>query len=100
MVDKIIHSIEYINPYENSTEKKREIIESIESNCKISRQVYQALFIDIADSFIEAIHSLVVNKIKELDDLKANGWGVKSLIEVDIAYELLTVFQMFYYLIN
>ena len=65
----------------------------------MSRQVYQAIFIDIADSFIEYIHSLDINEIQELeDDLKANRWGVKSLLEVEKAYELLTVLQMFYYL--
>ena len=99
MVEKIIHSIEFSNPYEDPTEKKAEIIETVESNYKISRRVYQALFIDIADSFIEYIHSLDINEIQELDDdLKANGWGVKSLLEVENAYELLTVFQIFYYL--
>ena len=62
----------------------------------MSRQVYQALFIDIADSFIEYIHSLDINEIQELDDdLKANGWGVKSLLEVENALELLTVFHVF-----
>ena len=99
MVEKVIHSIEFNNPYENPTEKNPEIIETVESNYKISRQVYQALFIDIADSFIEYIHSLDINEIQELeDDLKANRWGVKSLLEVEKAYELLTVLQMFYYL--
>ena len=79
--------------------KNSEIIETVESNYKKSRRFYLALFIDIADSFIEYIHSLDINEIQELDDdLKANGWGVKSLLEVENVYELLTVFQMFYYL--
>ena len=77
--------------------KNSEIIETVESNYKKSRRFYLALFIDIADSFIEYIHSLDINEIQELgDELKANGWGVKSLLEVENAYELLTVFQMFY----
>ena len=99
LVEKIIHSIEFSIPYENPTEKNPEIIETVESNYKISRRVYQALFIDIADSFIEYIPSLDTNKIQKFDDdLKANGWGVKSLLEVENAYELLTLFHMFYYL--
>ena len=99
MVEKIIHSIEFSNRYQNPTEKKSEIIETVEGNYKISRQVYQALFIDFPDIFIEYIHSLDPNEIQKLDnDLKANEWGVKSLLEVENAYELLTVFQMFYYL--
>ena len=71
----------------------------LKKNYKISRRAYQALFIVIADSFIEYIHALGINKIQELaDDLKANSWGVKSLLEVENAYELLIVFQMFYHL--
>ena len=45
-----------------------EIIETVKGNYKISKQVYQALFIDIADIFIECIHSLDPNEIQELDD--------------------------------
>ena len=54
-------------------------------------------FFDIADSFIDYIHSLDINEIQELDDdPKANGWGVKPLLQVEDAYELLTIFQIFY----
>ena len=60
---------------------------------------YPGNFVDFADSFIEYIHSLDINKTQKLDnDLKANGWGVKSLLEVENAFELLNVFQIFYYL--
>ena len=59
----------------------------------------QSLFVNISDNFIEYIHSLSPDKIQELDDdTKTNGWGVKSLLEVENAYKLLTIFQMFYYL--
>ena len=99
LVEKIINSIEFSNPFENPIEKKTEIIETVESNYKISRRVSQARFTDIADSFIEYIHSLDPNKIQEReDDLKCNGWEVKSLLGVENACELLTAFQMFYYL--
>ena len=96
LLEKIVHSIEFSNPYESPIEKKPEIIAFVESNYKISRRVYQALFIDIGDSFIKYIHSLDIKEIQELDDdLKANGWGVKSLLEVENALELLTVFHVF-----
>ena len=99
MVEKIINSIQISNPYKNPTEKNPEITETVESNYKRSRRLYLTLFIDIADSFIEYIHSLDINEIQGLDDdLKANGWELQSLLEVENAYELLTVFQMFYYL--
>ena len=56
------------------------------------------LFLDVADSFIAYIHSLDVDEIQQLDDdLKANGCGTKSLIEIENTYELLTIFQMLYY---
>ena len=52
----------------------------------------------VAGSFIEYMHSLNVNKIQQLDDdLKANMWGTKFLLEIENAHELLTIFQMFYY---
>ena len=79
--------------------KKTEIIDVVEYNHKVPRRVFQSLFVDISDSFIEFIHSLSPDKIQELDDdTKTNGWGVKSMLEVENAYKLLTIFQMFYYL--
>ena len=58
----------------------------------------KSLFADIADNFIEYIHSLDPNEIQELDDdLKANRWEAETLLEIENAYELLTIFQMFYY---
>ena len=36
-------------------------------------------------------------RFKKLDaDIRINRWGIKSLLEVENAYELLTVFEMFY----
>ena len=41
----------------------------------------------------------VMMNFQELDDdIKANGWGVIPLLDIENAYELLTIFQMFYYL--
>ena len=98
LVENIIHSIEFNNPHEASI-KKTEIINTVESNYKISRQVYQSAFVDVADIFIEYFHLLDPDEIQEFDDdLKANVWGAKSLLEIENAYELLTVSQMFYYL--
>ena len=37
LVEKIIHSTEFSNPYENPTEKNPEIIETVESHYKTSR---------------------------------------------------------------
>ena len=72
--------------------KPPDIIDTVEKNYRISRRVYQSLFVDVADSFIEYTHSLDVDEIQQLDeDLKANGWGAKSLLEVENSYELLKV---------
>ena len=74
LIEEIIHSIDFSNPHKNPTEKNPDITGTVESNYKISRWVYQALFIDVADSFIEYIHSWDIYKIQELDDdVKANG---------------------------
>ena len=84
LVEKIIHGFEFNNPYNISNEKKPEIIDTVEKNYRMSRCVYQSLFVEVADSFIEYIHSLDVDEIQQLDDdLKANGWGKKSLFEIE-----------------
>ena len=58
----------------------------------------QSLFVDVAGSFIEYIHSLDVDEIQQLDDdLKSNGYGAKSLLEIENACKLLNTFQIFYY---
>ena len=76
--------------------RNQKLIDTVEKNYKISRRLYQSPFVDVAYSFIEYIHSLN-DEIQQLDDdLKVNGWGTKSLLEIENAYELLTIFQMFY----
>ena len=71
----------------------------IEINCRICRRVYQPLFADIADTFIQYINTLDLDEIEQLDnDLKANGWGVAKLVmETENSIALLSIFQMFYY---
>ena len=84
--------------YKYSIEKKLEIIETVDGNYRISRRVYRHLYGDINDIFIEYIHSLDIDEIQGLDDgLKTNRWGAKTLLEIEDAYELLTIFQIFYY---
>ena len=98
LVEKIIHSVEFEDPFENSIEKKSEITETVESNYQIITQVYQHLHADIADIFFEYIHSLDPDEIQQLDDdIKSNGWGVTNLLEIDNSLELLLTFQLFYH---
>ena len=97
LVEKILHSVEFENPYENSIEKKPEIIETVESNYRIIRRIYQHLYAEIADIFFEYIHHLDPDEIQQLnDDIKSNGWGVTDLLEIDNSLELLSTFQLFY----
>ena len=99
LVEKLIHGVEFSNPYENSVEKTPEIIDIVESSYRIIRWVYQHLYADIADIFIEYIRSLDADEIQELDeDLKTNGWGAKTLLEIENSLELLSAFQLFCYL--
>ena len=61
--------------------------------------MYQHLYADIADIFIEYIRSLDADEIQELDeDLKTNGWDAKTLLEIENSLELLSAFQLFCYL--
>ena len=58
--------------------------------------MYQSLFVDVADNFIEYIQLLDADEIEQLDDdLKVNRYGVKCLLEIENASEMLTTFQMF-----
>ena len=97
-MEKIIDAVEFKNPYENSIDKKPEIIENVEKNFKIIITVYQHLYADIVDIFFEYIHSLDSGEIQQLDDdIKTNGWGVINLLEIDNAFELLSNLQLFYH---
>ena len=97
-MEKIIDAVEFKNPYENSIDKKPEIIENVEKNFKIIIRVYQHLYADIVDIFFEYIHSLDSGEIQQLDDdIKTNGWGVINLLEVGNAFELLSNLQLFYH---
>ena len=97
MIEKKIHSVDFTNPYENSIERNPEILETVESNYKIIRRVYQHIYTDIADIFFEYIHSLDLDEIQGLDkEIKSNGWGVKNLLDIGKAMELLSVFQTFH----
>ena len=70
----------------------------IEKNYSIFRRVYQCLFVDVAGTFIQYINTLDLDEIEQLDnDLKVNGCGVKSVVEIEDSVAVLCIFQMFYY---
>ena len=43
LIEKIIHGVEFKNPYNIEIEKKPGIIETVESNYRVARSVYQHL---------------------------------------------------------
>ena len=79
--------------------KKPEILDMVESNYRIIRRVYQHLYSDIADIFFfEYFRSLDPDEIQKLDqDIKSNIWGVKTVLEIENALDLLAIFQSFYH---
>ena len=98
-MEKVIHGVEFQNPYENSFEKKPKIIETVEKNYRIIRRVYQYPFIEVADIFLEYIHSLDSDEIQQLDDdIQSNGWGfINNILEINNSVELLSTFQLLYH---
>ena len=92
-IEKIIAKIESKKPYAIETEKEPEIMLEIEKNYKICRRVYQSLFYEIAETFIQYINTLTTDEIEQLDaDLRPNCWGFKSIVEVEDCIELLKLF--------
>ena len=76
LVVKTIHGKQNENPDTISTEKETRIMREIEKTYNICRRVYQSLFIDITDIFIENIQSIDLDEIQQMDnDRKSNGWG-------------------------
>ena len=97
LVEKIIHGAEFESFYRSPTEKKPEIMETIEANYRIARRVYQQLHLDISELFVEFIRSLSIYELEDMNkDICANGWGTKKVTEVNDSEELMNIFQNFY----
>ena len=58
LVEKIIHRVEFENFYQSNPEQKPEMIDTIESNHRVARRVYQHLYLDVAELFYEYIQSI------------------------------------------
>ena len=98
LIENYTRKIENKNPYETKTEKEPEIMLEIEKNYRVCRCVYQALFYEIAETFIQCVNTLAPDNIEQLDaDLKDNGWGVKLIAEIEDCIEILKLFQLFCY---
>ena len=96
LIEKIIHSVEFHNPYTSSVEQKPEITNIVENNYKTAICFYQDLYIDIADFFQEFIKSLPPQDIQDMDDdIKSKGLGVKNILDVENSLDLMNIFQIF-----
>ena len=79
LIEKIIHGVEFENLYATDSERKPEIMPTIEGNYRIARRVYQQLHLDAAKLFAEFIRSLSVFEQRDMDeDIAASGWGIKK----------------------
>ena len=79
-IEKVIHGTEFKNLYATDSERKPEIMSTIEGNYRIARRVHQQLHLDIAELFAEFIRSFSVFGLRDMDeDIAANGWGIKKV---------------------
>ena len=98
LVEKLIQGVEFENMYETHPEKNPEIMETLESNYKVARRVYQQLYYDIAELFYEYIQSIDLYEQQDIEeDLKINGWGaVENIRTIKDSMRLMNIFQDFY----
>ena len=102
MIEKTIGTVEKKQSIRDQYGKTLKLCLKLKKNNKLCRRFYQSIFVDIADNFIHYMHSLEPDEIKQLDDdIKANRWGgggVESIVDIENSFELLCIFQDFYYL--
>ena len=72
-------------------------METIESNYKVARRVYQYLYYDLAELFSKYVQSMSSFELQDIDeDIKINDWGIQKVSEVKDSMKLLNIFQDFY----
>ena len=72
-------------------------METIKSNYKVARRVYQYLYYDLAELFSKYVQSMSSFELQDIDeDIKINGWGIQKVSEVKDSMKLLNIFQDFY----
>ena len=97
LLEKIIHGIEFENLYATDFERKPEIMSTIEGNYRITRRIYQQLYLDFAERFADFIRSLSIFEQRDTEeDIRANGWRIEKISEVSDSQEMLKIFQDFY----
>ena len=97
LIEKIIHRIEFKNPYASNTENEPEFMCTIEKNYRVARRVYQQLYLDTAELFAEFLRSFNRLDLEDLEaDIAANGWALKKISANPDSEEILKFFQEFY----
>ena len=73
-----------------NTEKESKTLKEIEKNYKICRRSYNSVYKSIAGHYQQNFKTLDYEEIEELNnDIKANGWALKSIQEYDSVFNLL-----------
>ena len=86
LIEKIIYGVQFEDLYQSDSERKPEIISAIEGNYRIARRVYQQLHIDISGLFADLIRSMSSYELEDMSkDIRANGWAIKKVTEVEDA---------------
>ena len=95
-IKKVIAVTESLNKTDLS-EKETKILKKITKNYKIFRRVYKLLYTFAFENFHEFISALDYNKINEInEDVKTNGWALKSITEYSDSFELLNSMDFVY----
>ena len=82
LVEKLIQGVESENMYDTHLEKNPEIMETLESNYKVARRVYQQLYYDIAELFYEYIQSIDLYEQEDIEeDLKLMVGQLLKILE-------------------
>ena len=97
LVEKLIQGVEFRNAYEIRFETKPQAVETMESNYKVARRVYQQLFYDITELFQEYVQSIDLHEQQDIEDLKSVGWGTfENIKTIKDPLRLMSMFQDFY----
>ena len=84
--------------YKFDPEKIPEIMDTIESNYKIARRVYQQLHLDISELFADFLRSMSSYEIEGIDNnIQFNRWGIRKVTEVQDAQELMKMKRLLYF---
>ena len=68
LIEKIIYGVEFESLYKTDPEKKPEIMNTIESNYRIARRVYQQLHLDISELFADFIRSMSSYGLQDMNE--------------------------------